>query len=119
MITTYRIVAPYYVADLVKDEDTIVQTAPILKWAIGKSWEFVREYLQRKGYTIEPVIDEAETRFAFETKAGTFVVYHAGSFIQKIEYFDHEEEKIEVKFDQLPDHVQIFVIETIFENIEL
>lgn len=47
-----RVVAPHYVAGLITRDGIIVEAAPILKWSVGRSWEFFRWWCRRKGYEV-------------------------------------------------------------------
>jgi hypothetical protein len=48
-----RVEAPYYVAGLIIENGVVVQAAPILFWAVGKSWNYVRDYFDTKRYKWE------------------------------------------------------------------
>lgn len=51
----YAITAPHYCAGLeVIDGRVGPWCAPILAWARGKPWPWVRAYFERKGYRVEP-----------------------------------------------------------------
>jgi hypothetical protein len=45
-----RVVAPHFVAALVMVDGRCTEAAPILKWAIGKSEEWLRAYFAGKGW---------------------------------------------------------------------
>ena len=49
--TLVRVVAPYFVAGLVLDGNTVVAAAPILKWAIGQTRARLRTYFAHKRWT--------------------------------------------------------------------
>lgn len=55
-MTTYQILAPHFVAGLVVDHCGVTSSAPILNWAVGKDWETVLAYFERKGWEVVPVI---------------------------------------------------------------
>ena len=50
MIYLVRVVAPHYVAGYVVENGRVVKAAPILAWAVGKSYSDVGRYLENKGY---------------------------------------------------------------------
>lgn len=55
-MTCYQITAPHFCAGLiVTDGGAVVQAAPILRWACGKSWDYVRRWAERKGYEVQYV----------------------------------------------------------------
>lgn len=45
-----RVVAPHFVAGLVLRNARIVLAAPILRWVMGKSEDFLVAYFERKGW---------------------------------------------------------------------
>jgi len=49
----YRIVAPHYVAGLIIEANEVVEAAPILDWAVGKSWTYCYTYFKRKKFEVE------------------------------------------------------------------
>ncbi len=50
---TYRITAPHFCAGLTLGHGRIEETAPILAYMRGWSIERVRDYCDRKGWTVE------------------------------------------------------------------
>lgn len=49
----YRITAPHFVAGLNTEVGVVVEAAPILKWALGKDIDYLKEYFKRKNWQIE------------------------------------------------------------------
>lgn len=52
METLVRVKAPHFCAGLVFEGQLCVEAAPILGWARGKRWGYVRGYFERKGYEV-------------------------------------------------------------------
>lgn len=52
-MTLVQITAPHYCAGLVVQKGWVTEAAPILHWAIGRRWERVRAYFEKKGFRIE------------------------------------------------------------------
>lgn len=50
-----RIVAPHFVAGMLVDrrERIVIQSAPIIAWTRGRSWDVVRGIFKRRGYGVE------------------------------------------------------------------
>lgn len=48
-----RVVAPHFVAGAIWENNQCIAAAPILKWMIGKSPGYVRDYLKRKKWTYQ------------------------------------------------------------------
>jgi len=48
-----RITAPHYCAGLEVENGWITNAAPILFWSIGRRWDRVRPYFERKRFKIE------------------------------------------------------------------
>jgi len=51
----YRIVLSYAVFGIEEQGGKVVEAAPIGAWMVGKSLEFVREWVKGKRGTIEPL----------------------------------------------------------------
>lgn len=52
--TLYRIVAPHFVAGVLVDEDSVVEeTAPILRWAMGRELGWLVSYCTRKRWQLQ------------------------------------------------------------------
>jgi hypothetical protein len=100
-MTTYRITAPNFVATIIRDGDTIVQSAPILGWAVGKDWTHVRNHLKNKGYTIEPLI-EVNRIDTLEYNGNTYEFHWADDHIQRITVY-LDDEPIDITWEQVPD----------------
>lgn len=50
MADLVRVVAPHFVAGLIMRDGKASESAPILRWAIGKDADFLRTYFKRKGW---------------------------------------------------------------------
>ncbi len=48
--------APHFTAALWVEGGKCVKAAPILRWAIGKTWPFLAGYFARKGFATEEVV---------------------------------------------------------------
>ena len=53
--THFRVVAPHFVCAITATSETVTDAAPIMRWAIGKSRGYVRDYARRKGWSIKPL----------------------------------------------------------------
>lgn len=51
----WRIVAPHFVAGLIVRDGFVVEAAPIIGWADGRPWPYLKTYMQRKGWHGEPL----------------------------------------------------------------
>lgn len=51
----YRVEAPYMCCGIEERDGTIINAAPIMRWAIGKSLTSVSNWIYNKGYKIEPL----------------------------------------------------------------
>jgi hypothetical protein len=52
-----QITAPHLCAGIILRNDVVVDAAPILRWMIGKSRDFVRSYCARKGWSVVVVTE--------------------------------------------------------------
>lgn len=55
--TLWQVIAPHFIAGLVTRGAVVTEAAPILRWAIGKSRDELREYFCRKGWSVNLVED--------------------------------------------------------------
>lgn len=53
-LTHYRVTLAYVCCGVSVRDGLIVDAAPILKWAVGKSLQYFRNWVRLKGGTIEP-----------------------------------------------------------------
>ena len=51
--------APHFCATLVVHDQIVRETAPILKWAKGKRWDYCRSYFARRKYEVVVMEDPA------------------------------------------------------------
>lgn len=49
--------APHYCAGLVTRDDVCTEAAPILRWAVGKPWPYLRRYFDGKGFEVVVMAD--------------------------------------------------------------
>ena len=55
-----RITAPYFCCGAVLGSDlSVIKSAPIIKWMIGKSWKFIYDYCKKKKWKLEVMINES------------------------------------------------------------
>lgn len=47
-----QITAPHFCAGIILRDDYVVDAAPILRWMVGKSRDYVRSYCARKNWTV-------------------------------------------------------------------
>ena len=59
-MTTYRIIAPHFVAAIIEDAGTVLQAPPVIGWTVGRDFPGVRDYFQQHGWKIQPVIPSSE-----------------------------------------------------------
>lgn len=57
-MTTYRVVSQHFVAALVVENDLVIQAAPVLQFAVCKTFISVRDYCTARGWQIEPLADD-------------------------------------------------------------
>lgn len=51
--------APHYAAALVTVDGVCTEAAPILRWAVGKSWPFLKRYFYGKRFEVIVMADPA------------------------------------------------------------
>jgi hypothetical protein len=103
-MTTYRISAPHFVAGIVASGDLILQAAPILSWAVGRDFGSVRDYCQRKGWQIEPVLAPRHPTW-LELHGSAYELRWDGNRISSVVLHEDGEEK-EMTFNELPDELK-------------
>ena len=104
---TYRITSPYFVAGIVREGDHVIQAAPILGWTVNRDWAEVLTYLNKRGFRVEPVLDETPSHIRVQD---LLVMLH-GNRIVSINRLDSNGVPYEeVEFDDLPSHQQEAVL---------
>jgi len=53
------ITAPHYTASIIIANGVCTEAAPILRWAIGKTWRYLHSYFGLKGYRVGTQDDPA------------------------------------------------------------
>ncbi len=51
-----RVVAPHFVAGMLMTDNIVTEAAPILKWALGKHRDDLRQYFLRKGWEAHEIV---------------------------------------------------------------
>lgn len=101
---TYRVVAPHFISALIVDTDQVLQSAPILSWAVGKNWEVVRDYCKQKGWTIEPVIEDSHPQWV-EVDGLAFELIWNGEVLTRV--IKHSREgTVELRYRDLPEQIK-------------
>lgn len=104
-MTTYRIVAPHFVAAIIVDLGKIVQAAPILGWSVGKEFTNIRDYAKGRGWTVEP-LPESNGPEMIEFEGIVYELEWHGRAIVRITKHEEGEEDIDISFDELPEFVK-------------
>ena len=48
----YCVTTNYFCCRVDIDNDTVVDAAPIMKWSVGKSWTYIKQWIQKKKGTV-------------------------------------------------------------------
>jgi hypothetical protein len=100
-MTTYRITAPHFVAAIVESGDAIIQSAPILHWAVGKQFSYVRDYCHQRGWIVEPLETTVRPHW-LECDGKTYELkWHNNTLTRITLHYDGE--VCDLRFDDLPD----------------
>lgn len=103
-MTTYRVIAPHFVAALVAQSDVVFQAAPILAWAVGKSFSNVRTYCSARGWHLEPLDDEAQPQW-LEFDGLAYELHWNGNALMRVSVHEDGEAR-ELSFDELPEQLK-------------
>lgn len=108
-MTTYRILAPHFVAAVIVSGDVVMQSAPILRWAVGRYWQEVRDYCQKKGWKVEPLIDltvkEAKRPSLVQLNGSKYELHWNGPVLTRVTQHKNGEE-IDLQFSEMPEQIQ-------------
>jgi hypothetical protein len=103
-MTTYKILTPNFVAQIVVSADAVIQVAPVLDWTIGKHFSEIRDYCRDRGWQIQPQIEEYRPTW-LEHRGHLFEVHWNNETISRISL--HEDgEIVDLTFAQLPTPLQ-------------
>lgn len=100
-MTTYRISAPAFVGALIVSSDFVLQAAPILHWAVGKDFRYVRDYCAQRGWIVEPLPDEVRPNW-FEFDGQAYELHWVEGVLTRVTRHDLNEER-DLRFDELPE----------------
>jgi hypothetical protein len=48
--------APHFYAGIVLRDDVVIDAAPILRWAMGKRREWLRDYFEKRGWHTHVIV---------------------------------------------------------------
>lgn len=99
---TYQIQSPYFCAGVVVSHDFVLQAAPIIRWAIGKSFIEVRDYCRMRGWTIEPCHDDPHPVW-LEYDGSSYELLWDGDRLRRIISYNGDGEPKELTLRQLPE----------------
>lgn len=105
VMTSYRIVAPHFVAGIIVDLGRVIQAAPILGWSVGKEFSIVRDYCRDRGWEVQP-IPELKVPTMIEYNGILYEFQWSGRAIVRITKHEEGEESVEVPFSELPEYVK-------------
>ncbi len=80
-----------------------MQSAPILRWAVGKPWEVLRSYCKDKGWVIEPLPETTHTEWIDQGDV-LFELHWVGNRCLRITRYEEGLEE-DVAFSDLPEEV--------------
>ncbi len=105
-MTTYRITSHHFCAAVIVSGDLVLQSAPILAWSVGKDWEWVRTYFNRKGWTIEPLADREHSHVTWvDTEEASYELKWVGETCLRITKHVEGYEPEDVTSGELPEEV--------------
>jgi hypothetical protein len=99
---TYRITAPHFVAGVIVSGDYVLQSAPIVGWSVGQPFATLRDYSQRRGWIVEPMLESAQPTY-LELEGRVYEIEWQDESIQRITMTDSGEEPRELTYDELPE----------------
>jgi hypothetical protein len=103
-LTTYTIHAPNFTAALVVSSDIVLQAAPILDWAVGKTFESVRDTCAKRGWIVEPRIENLRPRW-LELKNKVYELKWNGNVVSRISL--HEDGEVrDLTWNELPEELR-------------
>lgn len=98
---TYKIHAPSFVAVAIVGGDTVLQSGPIIGWAVGQSFASLRDYCAKRGWLVEPLAPTVHPTF-FEIDGCVYeLTWNEGALV-RITLLDGEDAR-ELTYDELPD----------------
>jgi hypothetical protein len=86
---TYHIINSSQFYTLRESSGKVTAASPIFDWAVGLEFAYVRNYCEKKGWTIVPVINELDVT-TFEYRGSQYCLYTDGCNIKQITKDDKE-----------------------------
>ncbi len=103
-MTTYKIIAPHFVAAVIASGDVVYQSAPILHWAVGRSFSYLRDYSRQRGWTIEP-LDENTQPVWLEYDGLAYELCWHEETLARITLHENGETR-DLTYDELPEQLK-------------
>lgn len=101
---TYLITTPSHNAAIIVGEDTVLQAAPSLAWAVGKPFIDFREYCQLYGWRVQPVIEPIRPQW-MEHGGKKYELRWNGEVLTRITLHENGETK-DLRFRDLPEQLR-------------
>lgn len=103
-MTTYRVVAPHFVAGVIASGDLVYQAAPILYWSVGRSFSYLRDYCRAKGWSIEPLDDDTQPSWLEYDGLAYELTWH-GDALSRITLHENGETR-DLSYAELPEQLK-------------
>ena len=88
-MSTYTIISGNQRHSLRESGGLVTAASAVFDWSIGLSFEHVRSYCERKGWTIVPFVDELDVT-TFNYEGDQYCIYTDGTNVKQITKNDHE-----------------------------
>jgi len=104
-MTTYRIEAPHFCAAVIGNGGTVVQSAPVLRWSVGRPVTQVLDYCRQRGWTIVP-LPAHNAPVTIEHGGDLYEFHQSDGRTTRITLHEADEMPRDVRYDELPDAVK-------------
>jgi hypothetical protein len=89
-MSKYHIIQRYAYNEITESNGVVTEASPALDWSVDLPFDYVRQYCERKGWKIVPIMDNLLDVKTFTFKGSRYDLYHDGINIKQIMKDDKE-----------------------------
>ncbi len=96
---------------VVVEDNLVIQSAPILSWTVGRQWPYFRDYCEKKGWTIEPLVDDMHVHVEWiDTEEASYEFHWVGNRCLRITKHVEGQNPEDVSASELPSEITELII---------
>jgi hypothetical protein len=103
-MTSYRIHTPTFTTEIDVDTNTIINSGPMLAWTLGKDFDTFREYCNKTGWTIEPMLGNNGSHVSWlEYKSEGYELFWHEDVLQRVTWHPKNGDARDLSVSEMPE----------------